>query len=85
MTQTANCARHLGVIVEKMQPKPPPQIHTPVANKLITLLLLSPSNPDHSHLVKDIFFSEFGQNCILYKIKVNLNRFLQIYLQCPSR
>lgn len=37
MTQTANCARHLGVIVGKMLPHPLPQIYPPVAKEAILL------------------------------------------------
>jgi len=50
MTQTANCARHLGVIVGKMLPNHPPQIYTPVAKEAILLQPQSLSNPNQSHL-----------------------------------
>lgn len=56
MTQTANCARHLGVIVGKMLPNHPPQIYTPVAKEAILLQPQSLSNPNQSHLVKEAIF-----------------------------
>ena len=49
-TRTANCARHLGVIVGKMLPAPPPpQIYTSVAKEEILVQPLRVSFSQRSH------------------------------------
>lgn len=82
MTQTANCARHLGVIVGKMLPHPLPQIYTPVAKEAILL------RPLTSCQIPTILFKEailriwtekrFIQN------QVNLNNFFFVFIFTES-
>lgn len=67
MTQTANCARHLGVIVGKMLPHPLPQIYPPVAKRSNSA---ATSNFLSNHFIQRSYLKNLDKKSALYKIKL---------------